>query len=62
MNANRTKSQNHLSGEFLFPDSNEYITGEDLVVFVMHGWLVGCFGLKGPLRLYFNLYRAVSQR
>ena len=26
-----------------------------------HG-LVGCFGLNGPLRQYFSLYRAVSQR
>ena len=26
------------------------------------GWLVGCFGLNGPLRQFFNLYRAVSQR
>ena len=26
------------------------------------GWLVGCFGFKGPLRQYFSLYRAVSQR
>ena len=26
------------------------------------GWLVGCFGLNGPLRQYFSLYRAVSQR
>ena len=25
------------------------------------GWLVG-FGFKGPLRQYFSLYRAVSQR
>ena len=25
-------------------------------------WLVGCFGFKGPLRQYFSLYRAVSQR
>ena len=24
--------------------------------------LVGCFGLYGPLRQYFSLYRAVSQR
>ena len=23
-------------------------------------WLVGCFGLNGPLRHYFSLYRAVS--
>ena len=31
--------------------------------FVMQhvGWLVGCFGLNGPLRQYFSLYRAVSQ-
>ena len=26
------------------------------------GWLVGCFGLSGPLRQYFSLYQAVSQR
>ena len=26
------------------------------------GWLVGCLGLNSPLRLYFSLYRAVSQR
>ena len=26
------------------------------------GWLVGCFGLNGPLRQYFSVYRAVSQR
>ena len=25
-------------------------------------WLVGCFGFDGPLRQYFSLYRAVSQR
>ena len=25
-------------------------------------WLVGCSGLNGPLRQYFSLYRAVSQR
>ena len=24
--------------------------------------LVGCFGFNGPLRQYFRLYRAVSQR
>ena len=24
-------------------------------------WLVGCFGLNGPLRQYFSLYQAVSQ-
>ena len=26
------------------------------------GWLVGCFGLSGPLRQYFSLYRAVSPK
>ena len=26
------------------------------------GWLVGCFGFSGPLRQYFSLYQAVSQR
>ena len=25
-------------------------------------WLVGCFGLNGPLRQYFSLCRAISQR
>ena len=26
------------------------------------GWLVGCFGFNGPLREYFSLYQAISQR
>ena len=26
------------------------------------GWLVGCFGFNIPLRQYFSLYQAVSQR
>ena len=26
------------------------------------GWLVGCFGFNDPLRQYFSLYRAVSQK
>ena len=26
------------------------------------GWLVGCFGFSSPLRQYFSLYQAVSQR
>ena len=29
---------------------------------LLKGWLVGCFGFNGPLRQYFSLYRAVSQR
>ena len=28
----------------------------------LKGWLVGCLGFNGPLRQYFSLYRAVSQR
>ena len=28
----------------------------------MVGWFVGCLGFNGPLRQYFSLYRAVSQR
>ena len=27
-----------------------------------NGWMVCCFGFNGPLRQYFSLYRAVSQR
>ena len=33
-----------------------------LCVNISIGWLVGCFGLNGPLRQYFSLYRAVSRR
>ena len=33
------------------------VSGRQLV-----GWLVGWFGLNGPLRQYFSLYRTVSQR
>ena len=29
---------------------------------VMEIWLVGCFGCNDPLRQYFSLYRAISQR
>ena len=28
----------------------------------MVGWLISCFGFNGPLRQYFSLYRAASQR
>ena len=35
-------------------------TGHMLCIVV--GWLVGCFGLNGPLRQYFSLHRAVFQR
>ena len=33
-----------------------------LTTFLWLGWLVGCFGFNGPLRQYFSLYRAISQR
>ena len=32
------------------------------IIFHITGWLVGCFGFNGPLRQYFSLYRAASQR
>ena len=32
-----------------------------ILITVDFGWLVG-FGFNGPLRQYFSLYRAVSQR
>ena len=46
--------------------NNHTITGEprDLAQ-IFHrkvDWLAGCFGFNGPLRQYFSLYRAVSQR
>ena len=28
----------------------------------LHCWLVGWFGLNGPFRQYFSVYRAISQR
>ena len=33
-----------------------------ILLLVMNRWLVGCFWFNGPLRQYFSLYRAVSQR
>ena len=32
------------------------------LILISVGWLVGCFGFNDPLRQYFSLYRAVSQR
>ena len=45
--------------------SNSYYSKlkiQKLCFFCFVGWLVGCIGLYGPLRQYFSLYRAVSQR
>ena len=36
---------------------------EPMKILMFHRFcLVGCFGLNGPLRQYFSLYQAVSQR
>ena len=35
---------------------------DGLLVYWLVGWLIGCLRLYGPLRQYFSLYRAVSQR
>ena len=42
----------------------ERIKNQDwpIIYIKKHSWLVGCFGFNGPLRQYFSLYRAVSQR
>ena len=41
--------------------TNERRTDRWIVCWLV-GWLVGCVRLNGPLRQYFSLYRAVSQR
>ena len=48
------------SAEMVLSDSFEIINRMKQACKV--GWLVGCFGLNGPLRQYFSLYRAISQR
>ena len=41
---------------------DEQTWSKNIVSFEIYtGWLVGCFGLNGPLRQYSSLYRAVSQ-
>ena len=40
---------------------NAFIKYVDNMLIYDFGWLVG-FGFNGPLRQYFSLYRAVSQR
>ena len=43
------------------PVTNLYVEADELSLYLR--WLVvGCFGLNGPLRQYFSLYRAVFQR
>ena len=48
------KKSNKISTKILDSDEFELMTA-------VVGWLVG-FGFNGPLRQYFSLYRAVSQR
>ena len=60
-------TQKHFKASFSLEVSSTW-PKHDLWYFIfklntkLNGWLVGCFGLKGPLRQYFSLYRAVSQR
>ena len=41
---------------------SEFTVEEFQFVMPLIGWLVGWFGFNGPLRQYFSLYRAASQR
>ena len=38
------------------------VMNNDVCSSIYSQWLVGCFGFNGPLRQYFSLYQAVSQR
>ena len=46
----------------IWENSSDYEKNHVGMTVVQDGWLVGCFGINGPLRQYFSLYRAVSQR
>ena len=50
--------------EFYITTSPDVLSNQDAMIgiTVQLSWLVGCFGFNGPLRQYFSLYRAVSQR
>ena len=57
----------HCTREGLITPSIRTVTTQTNALFYLFlsnifGWLVGCFGFNGPLRQYFSLYRAVSQR
>ena len=49
------------AGRFFLPLYWSLFLGRKYREKIVH-WLVGCFGFNGPLRQYFSLYRAVSQR
>ena len=38
------------------------LKAKSLDILDLQAWLVDCFGFNSPLRQYFSLYRAVSQR
>ena len=50
---------------YMFQQLNEHLVRKQLfshAAYTLQRISVGCFGLNGPLRQYFSLYRAVSQR
>ena len=57
----RPKSKRLLKKVMLCLEYMKFITGMKPLNLI-NGWLVGCFGFNGPLRQYFSLYQAVSQR
>ena len=68
-----TKNLNKNSGQFMFDlkiklsKLNWFTAFQELIPskikwILRVGLLVGCFGFNGPLRQYFSLYWAVSQR
>ena len=61
-----TKEINRSLSNILAKGSNIYvgltIAGSADKENIIRRILVGCFGLNGPSRQYFSLYRAVSQR
>ena len=50
----------HLISRFFFTANFHFGAFAARMLLVFLGWLVGCFGLNGPLRQYFSLYRAVG--
>ena len=47
---------------FIYLYKVQQCINEVFVLLFSTDWLVGCLGFNGPLRQYFSLYRAVSQR
>ena len=57
-----TFSLHEIMSDFFLYDLLQDEMNKIILLNVGISWLVGCFGLNGPLRQYFSLYRAVSQR